>query len=111
MSGSRLVGMAAAACSAGVAQVVDRPGGVEDSVGGRRVDAEAREEVEVAVALLVEQLTHARLELPAGLLSEGAQGLVAEDRLEELLPQECAAAGDPDLRAGQSGRAGEDDDH
>ena len=51
------------------------------------------------------------LEVAARQLGEPPHGLVAEDRLEQLLPQHGAAAGDPDLGAGHAGGADEDHDH
>ena len=51
------------------------------------------------------------VERRAGPLGQAADGLVAEDRLEQLLPQHGRPAGDADLGTGQPRGVGEHDDH
>src|SRR3954447_20954824 len=95
----------------GVPRVLDPARCPSQLLGDLRVQAEAVDDVGVARLLGVEELSHARLEGGTGPFGQAPDGLVAEDGLEQLLPQHGRAARDAHLGAGEAVGVGEDDDH
>src|SRR6478609_9681349 len=99
-----------AACR-GEAQVVYLAGSGAHALGRLGRDFNGVAQVGVAAALGVEEVAHGRLELAAGALGQRAHGLVAEHRLEHLLPEDRGAAGDAGLGTGDTRGVGEHHDH
>ena len=83
----------------------------EDGVLGHRRIGDRLQALPPRLLELLHELLHPALQVLTCLLGHPAHGVLAEDRLEQLLPDDGGAAGDADLDARESAGGGERDDH